>query len=76
MLEGLRIILILVIMGGAIAFIGDKIGTKVGKRRMSLSSSARRILGVMEFGSRSVVVCPGPGGSDTKPHSGKYPVNG
>ncbi len=36
MLEGLRIILILVIMGGAIAFIGDKIGTKVGKRRMSL----------------------------------------
>ena len=23
-------------MGGAIAFIGDKIGTKVGKRRMSL----------------------------------------
>lgn len=36
MLEGLRILFILAVMGGAIAFIGDKIGTKVGKRRMSL----------------------------------------
>ena len=36
MLVGLRILLIITIMGGLIAFLGDKIGTKVGKRRMSL----------------------------------------
>ena len=36
MLVGLRILLIITIMGGVIAFLGDKIGTKVGKRRMSL----------------------------------------
>ena len=36
MLVGLRIIIIVAIMGGIIAFIGDKLGTKIGKRRMSL----------------------------------------
>ena len=36
MLVGLRILLVIAIMGGLIAFLGDKIGTKVGKRRMSL----------------------------------------
>ena len=36
MLVGLNIILIIAIMGGAIAFIGDKLGTKIGKRRMSI----------------------------------------
>lgn len=36
MLVGLRIIIIVAIMGGIIAFIGDKLGTKVGKRKMSL----------------------------------------
>ena len=36
MLVGLRILIIIILMGGCIAFLGDKIGTKVGKRRMSL----------------------------------------
>ena len=36
MLVGLGVIIILAIMGGLIAYIGDKLGTKVGKRRMSL----------------------------------------
>ena len=30
MLVGLNIFLIIAIMGGAIAFIGDKLGTKIG----------------------------------------------
>jgi len=33
---GLILILILVIMGGAIAYIGDKIGMRVGKKRLTL----------------------------------------
>lgn len=36
MLVGLRILLIIAIMGGIIAYIGDKLGTRVGKRKMSL----------------------------------------
>ena len=36
MLIGLKLLLIIAVMGGIIAYIGDKIGTKVGKRRMSL----------------------------------------
>lgn len=36
MLVGLKILLIIAIMGGLIAYMGDKLGTKVGKRRMSL----------------------------------------
>ena len=36
MLVGLWVLLIITVMGGLIAFLGDKIGTKVGKRRMSL----------------------------------------
>ena len=36
MLIGLKILFIIAIMGGIIAYIGDKIGTKVGKNRMSL----------------------------------------
>lgn len=36
MLVGLRIILIIAIMGGIIAYIGDKLGTRVGKRKLSL----------------------------------------
>lgn len=36
MLVGIGVILIIAIMGGAVAYLGDKIGTKVGKRRMSL----------------------------------------
>ena len=33
---GLTLILILALMGGAIAFIGDRLGTKVGKKRISV----------------------------------------
>ena len=33
---GLALILILAIMGGAIAFIGDKLGSKIGKKRLSI----------------------------------------
>lgn len=36
MLVGLNILLIIAVMGGAIAFIGDKLGTKIGKRKMSI----------------------------------------
>lgn len=35
-MEGLILIAVLAIMGGAIAYIGDKLGTKVGKKRVSL----------------------------------------
>lgn len=33
---GLMLILVLVIMGGAIAYIGDKLGTKVGKKKLTV----------------------------------------
>jgi uncharacterized protein (DUF3084 family) len=33
---GLTLIAVLAVMGGAIAYIGDKIGTKVGKRKLSM----------------------------------------
>ncbi len=33
---GIILIFILVVMGGAIAFIGDRLGTKVGKKRLSM----------------------------------------
>jgi len=36
MLKGIGIMAVIAIMGGIIAYIGDKLGTKVGKRRMSL----------------------------------------
>lgn len=36
MLVGLRILIIIAIMGGIIAYIGDKLGSRVGKRKMSL----------------------------------------
>lgn len=36
MLYGMGIVAIIAIMGGAIAFIGDKLGTRIGKRRMSI----------------------------------------
>lgn len=36
MLVGLKILFIIAIMGGLIAYMGDKLGTKVGKKRMSL----------------------------------------
>ena len=36
MIYGLTLIAILAVMGGFIAYIGDKLGTKVGKRRLSL----------------------------------------
>ena len=36
MLYGILLILVLVITGGAIAFIGDRLGTKIGKKRLSL----------------------------------------
>lgn len=34
--SGIIVFLVLALMGGAIAFVGDKLGTKVGKRRISL----------------------------------------
>lgn len=33
---GVLLILVLVVMGGAIAYIGDKLGTKVGKKKLSM----------------------------------------
>ena len=33
---GIFLIIVLVITGGAIAFIGDKLGSKVGKKRLSI----------------------------------------
>jgi len=33
---GLALIAILAVMGGAIAYIGDKLGTKVGKKKLSM----------------------------------------
>ena len=33
---GVVIVLILMVMGGIIAFLGDKIGSKVGKRRLTM----------------------------------------
>lgn len=36
MLVGLKILAIIAVMGGIIAYVGDKIGSKVGKQRMSL----------------------------------------
>ena len=36
MLVGVKILVIIALMGGLIAYMGDKLGTKVGKRRMSL----------------------------------------
>ncbi|WP_298703001.1 DUF3084 domain-containing protein [uncultured Veillonella sp.] len=36
MLVGISLLFIIAIMGGAIAFIGDKLGSKVGKKKMSI----------------------------------------
>jgi len=36
MLYGVMLIVVLIITGGAIAFIGDRLGTKIGKKRMSI----------------------------------------
>ncbi|HBS58399.1 MAG TPA: DUF3084 domain-containing protein, partial [Firmicutes bacterium] len=33
---GISLIAVLAVMGGMIAYIGDKIGTKVGKRKLSV----------------------------------------
>ena len=33
---GLALIAIIAVMGGAIAYIGDKLGTKVGKKKLSI----------------------------------------
>lgn len=35
-MEGIYLIVVMIITGGAIAFIGDKLGTKVGKKRLSI----------------------------------------
>ena len=35
-MEGIYLIFVMIITGGAIAFIGDKIGTKIGKKRLSI----------------------------------------
>ena len=35
-MDGVYLILVMIITGGAIAFIGDKLGTKVGKKRLSI----------------------------------------
>ena len=35
-MEGIYLILVMVVTGGAIAFIGDKLGTKIGKKRLSI----------------------------------------
>ena len=35
-MDGIYLILVMIITGGAIAFIGDKLGTKIGKKRLSI----------------------------------------
>ncbi|MBQ7628658.1 MAG: DUF3084 domain-containing protein [Selenomonadaceae bacterium] len=35
-MEGIYLIIVMIITGGAIAFIGDKLGTKIGKKRLSI----------------------------------------
>lgn len=35
-MEGIYLIIVMIITGGAIAFIGDKLGTKIGKKRLSM----------------------------------------
>ena len=35
-MEGIYLIAVMIVTGGAIAFIGDKLGTKVGKKRLSI----------------------------------------
>ncbi len=35
-MEGIYLIIVMIMTGGAIAFIGDKLGTKVGKKRLSI----------------------------------------
>ena len=35
-MSGIFLITVLVITGGAIAFIGDRLGTKIGKKRLSI----------------------------------------
>ena len=35
-MDGVYLILVMIITGGAIAFIGDKLGTKIGKKRLSI----------------------------------------
>ena len=35
-MSGIYLILVMIITGGAIAFIGDKLGTKIGKKRLSI----------------------------------------
>lgn len=35
-MEGIYLIFVMIVTGGAIAFIGDKLGTKIGKKRLSI----------------------------------------
>ena len=35
-MDGIYLIIVMIITGGAIAFIGDKLGTKIGKKRLSI----------------------------------------
>ena len=35
-MDGIYLILVMIVTGGAIAFIGDKLGTKIGKKRLSI----------------------------------------
>ena len=35
-MDGIYLITVMIITGGAIAFIGDKLGTKIGKKRLSI----------------------------------------
>ena len=35
-MEGIYLIVVMIVTGGAIAFIGDKLGTKIGKKRLSI----------------------------------------
>ena len=35
-MDGVYLILVMIVTGGAIAFIGDKLGTKIGKKRLSI----------------------------------------
>ena len=44
MFIGIAMFFVLMLMGGLIAFLGDKIGSKVGKKRMTLFGRGQNIL--------------------------------
>ena len=53
---GLRLILILAIVGGLIAWLGDWLGTKIGKKRLSLFGLRPRYTSILVAVSTGVCI--------------------